>query len=536
LKLSARLSPRRGWLLATILLGCGLLGLTSAPVAVADTVDSADGRRIYRQGILPSGEPLTAIVVGDVPILGTQFSCHNCHGLSGLGAIEGKYIVPPIAGRFLYAASAQPNRPAYDNDSLARALRDGIDPTGRVLDPLMPRFVLSDDEIADLAAYLKGLSSGPSPGVDDEVIRLATVVTDDVDPDEREAVLAVLQTFVEEKNRQTRLESERWNRGKTPDSKLHTLYREWVLDVWTLSGAREDWDEQLESHYRRAPVFAMMGGLSAGSWSPVGRFCERHEIPCLFPATDMPDAGKADLYTLYFSRGLDLEADLIADHLATNPPAGVIQVYCAEAPARAAEKLRAALLQEGITVNDLGFDCGKSLPVAELTARMAAMPDAAVILWLRREQLASLEQPLPAARIYLSSTLLERDLDGPWPASSEAVFVAHPFYLPGASDSAMRRFLLWARTRGVEIRYPRLQAEAFFACFATKDALTHVRRYLVRDYVLDSLDHAQGLASYVPIYPRATLGPRQRFLTKGGYLLPVVDGRADTTNAAWIQP
>jgi mono/diheme cytochrome c family protein len=523
-------------LLAVILLGCGFAGLTSTPVVAADAADSADGRRIYRQGILPSGEPMSAIVVGDVPVLGTQFSCYNCHGLAGLGAIEGTYIVPPVAGRFLYAASLQPKRPAYDNDSLARALRDGVDPTGRALDPLMPRFVLSDDEVSALAAYLQGLSSAPSPGVDDKVIRFATVMTDDVDADKRDAVLAVLRTFFDEKNRQTRLESERWNRGTTPASKLPTLYREWALDVWTLTGPSAGWDEQLDSRYRRTPVFAMLGGLSAGSWSPIGRFCERHEIPCLFPATDLPDAGKTDLYTLYFSRGLDLEADLIASHLAAHPLAGVIQVYCAEAAARAAHKLRAALLQKGVTVEDLGFECGKSLPVAELAARMAATPDAAAILWLRREQLVGLEQPLPAARIYLSSSLLERDLDGPLPAAQGPVFVAHPFRLPGASDSALRRFFLWARTRGVEIRYPRLQAEAFFACFATKDALTHVRRYLVRDYVLDSLDHAQGLAAYVPIHPRATLGPRQRFLTKGGYLLPLIDGHADISNAAWILP
>jgi hypothetical protein len=167
---------------------------------------------------------------------------------------------------------------------------------------------------------------------------------------------------------------------------------------------------------------------------------------------------------------------------------------------------------------------------------MAATPDAAVILWLRREQLVDLEQPLPAARIYLSSTLLERDLDGPWPAASAPVFVAHPFRLPGASDSALLRFKLWARTRGVEVRYPRRQAEAFFACFAAKAALNRVRRYLVRDYALDSLDHAQGLASYVPIHPRATLGPRQRFLTKGGYMLPIVDGHPVTRDAAWILP
>jgi hypothetical protein len=176
------------------------------------------------------------------------------------------------------------------------------------------------------------------------------------------------------------------------------------------------------------------------------------------------------------------------------------------------------------------------VPVAELAARTAATPDAAVILWLRREQLVGLEQSLPAARVYLSSTLLKRDLDGPWSAASGPVFVAHPFRLPGASDSALRRFLLWARTRGIEIRYPRLQAEAFFACFAANDALSHVRRYLLRDYMLDSLDHAQGLALYVPIHPRPTLGPRQRFLTKGGYVLPIVDGSPETKDAAWVLP
>jgi hypothetical protein len=61
-------------------------------------------------------------------------------------------------------------------------------------------------------------------------------------------------------------------------------------------------------------------------------------------------------------------------------------------------------------------------------------------------------------------------------------------------------------------------------------------RFFVRDYVLDMLDHAQGLAAYLAIYPRPTLGPGQRFLSKGGYILPVVDGQPDTRGATWILP
>ena len=100
----------------------------------------------------------------------------------------------------------------------------------------------------------------------------------------------------------------------------------------------------------------------------------------------------------------------------------------------------------------------------------------------------------------------------------------------------MRRFELWAKTRGIDVIHPRHQAEAFFACLALRHALNHMGRFFVRDYVLDTLDHAQSLIAYLPIYPRATLGPGQRFLNKGGYVLPVVDGRIETAQAEWILP
>lgn len=531
-------SPGRGLLipLVALVLGFAIMGIQALPASAAGEPDPLAGRRIYREGIRPSGEPLTAMVVGDVPVLGTQFSCQSCHGRSGMGSAEGRYLVPAIAGRFLFAPSYQPGRPAYDGESLARALREGLDPTGRPLDPLMPRFRFSDDEVAALAAYLAGLSAVPAPGVDDKVIRLATVVTDDVSADVRDAVLEVIETYVDEKNRQTRLESQRPDRGSTPASRLPTTFREWALDVWTLTGPGEGWDEQLEQRYRSAPVFALLGGLSGGSWGPIGRFCERHEIPCLFPGTDLPDAGESDFYTLYFSRGLELEADLIANHLTGHPVRTVIQLFCAAASARAAAALRSVLQRKAITVQDLEYTCEETLPVVALASRMNAAPDAATVLWVRRDQLAGLGHLLPPGRIYVSSTLLNRDLDGPLFQVPGPVFVAHPYRLPGESDSALGRFTVWARTRGIEIRYPRLQAEAFFACLAANDALSHLRRYLVRDYVFDMLDHAQGLAVYLPIHARPTLGPGQRFLTKGGYILPVLDGHPATGSAVWIAP
>jgi cytochrome c553 len=505
--------------------------------ATDHTSDIDIGRHIYRDGLLPNGEPLTALVAGDVPILGTQFSCESCHGRSGMGAGESTYIVPPIAGPFLFSESPQPKRPPYDLTSLARVLREGVTPSGRTLDRLMPRFRLSDDNIASLAAYLAVLSADNSPGVDDRVIRFGTIMTEDVDPAEREGVLAVLRQFFEEKNRQTRLDSGRWDRGYTPESRLPTVFREWHLDVWTLTGPAESWGEQLERYYAAAPVFALVSGLGTGDWEPVSRFCEKREIPCLFPGTDLPDAQAGDFYTLYFSRGLKLEADLIAAHLASHPASGVVQVFCdASAAGAAVASLRQTLEARGQSTNDLQFDCDKPLPTAELATRLAANPDSAAVLWLRPSQLTGLEIPLPASRIYVSSILLGNQAPDSLRAAPGPVFEAYAFKLPGETDPAFRRFAVWAKTRKIELTAPRRQAEAYFACMALGYTVKHMRRFFVRDYALDMLEHSQGLAIYLPYHPRPTFGPDQRFLNKGGYVLPVVNGKPKATNAEWLLP
>jgi len=517
-----------------VLLGALMLAAPASVIAQHAEVDA--GLRMYRDGILRSGEPMTAIVAGDVSIVGTQFSCESCHGRSGMGTAEGAYIVPPIAAQFLFVESPQPKRPAYDNASLATVLRSGVTPSGRTLSTeLMPRYPLADADVSALSAYLATLSARNSPGVDDTVIRFATVVTEDVDPAQRDAVFAVLNRFAEERNRATRNDAERWDRGYTKESRLPTVFRDWVIDAWTLTGPSDTWDAQLERYYEQAPVFAMVSGLGQGSWEPVARFCEHNGIPCLFPGTDQPYAEDGDFYTYYFSRGLGLEAALIASHAAAQGVSKVLQVYCDRRLEPVASGLRAALQKSAISGDELVFDCADSVPVGRMTSLLAD-DDAAVVLWVTREQFAGLPQALPAGRLYVSSTLLDGTLDGPLARAPGPVFVAHPFLLPGKIDPALRRFELWAKTRDIDVTDPRHQAEAFFACLVLNDAVKHVGRFFVREFALDMLDHAQNLAAYVPVYPRPTLGPGQRFLTKGGYVLPIVDGKLDTSDAAWILP
>lgn len=513
--------------------------VASTGMTLADDISA--GQRIYRDGLLPSGKPLTALVAGDVPMLGTQFSCQSCHGRSGMGSLEGNYIVPPIAGQFLFAASPQPKRPAYDEKSLARVLESGVTPSGRTLDPLMPRFVLSEQEVAALTAYLRTLSARNSPGVDQKVIRFATVITDDVTGDEREAVMRILNTYAANKNRKTRLDDQRIDRGYTPDSKLPTVFREWKIDEWRLTGPVDTWNAQLEAYYRKAPVFVLLGGISHQSWGPMDRFCERHEIPCLFPSTDLPETRSGDFYTLHFSEGLYLDVELIARDLLdrdrhSTKDQKVLQISCSANGRMAAHRLHSELDTHRIKLEDLEFDCEHDAP-SKLAESLKARKNDTLILWLDRKGLDRVKPVLPQqATLYLSSTLLNRDLEGLAFPETDQVLIAHPYHLPGQMDSAMRRFQLWARLRHIPVTHPRYQSEAFFACLTINDVLKHMGRFFIRGFVLDMLDHAQGLAAYVPLYPQPSFGPGQRFLAKGGYLLPIHQGQPQTRDARWITP
>jgi mono/diheme cytochrome c family protein len=506
----------------------------------------AIGRRLYREGLLASGQPVEATVQGDVPVDGTQFTCVSCHRRAGMGAIEADRVVAPVSGQELYRPreSGYEPRPAYTDETLARVLREGIDPAGRAMDPLMPLYELPDREMAGLIAYLKTLSAEFSPGVTDEEIRFATVIAGDVDPALEKAMLDVLETFFDEKNRRTRHEVRRLEAGPWIRDYKYKAYRFWVFEPWRLKGPPQTWPAQLEEHYERRPAFALVSGVAAGDWRPIHDFCERRQIPCLLPNTDWPVTSGDDYYTMYFSKGLTLEAQAITRHLSEQPAAvRTLHVFREDGSGSAAARASrlAAREHESVSTVDWVLAPRERLSAHRLDERLDESGANAAMLWLGQEDLAELGPGFElgsGARIYLSSTLLDGDvsaLPDTMRARSSAV---HPYTLPEELKSRAGRVRGWLRSRKIDGPHERVRAQTYFACMMVGDALGHIKRYFYRDYFMDSLEHADRMAVYSAFYPRLSFGPGQRYLAKGCYVVPLGGDReqAPSARTSWVVP
>lgn len=121
----------------------------------AATSPQEAGRAIYEDGAI--GTQISATRDSQA-IARASAACAACHGASGLGASEGGVAAPALA--------YFPGDQAQITHWLAAALREGRGKDGRALSSAMPRYVISDEELAQLAAYVKSLPYPREQGLD----------------------------------------------------------------------------------------------------------------------------------------------------------------------------------------------------------------------------------------------------------------------------------------------------------------------------------------------------------------------------------
>ncbi len=505
----------------------------------------AVGKLIYREGRLGSGQALTATLASGVRVAGRQAACATCHRNSGLGAAEGENIIRPLTVPGFFAGQDNKRRYArrptlqlqelhYTDTAFEHALSAGVATDGRVLNPLMPRYVLAPADVSALRAYLSSVARQASPGVTGNDIHFATIIAPDADPRVRDATLQVLHAMVDARNAGTRGEKHRLQAGI---DHMHVTWRNWSLHVWELSGGVETWAAQLDRLYREQPVFAVVSG-AGHRWQPVHDFCESNEIPCLFPNLDVPGRAAPSGYNLYLTRGMLLEADVMAAHLTTLGWKGPVwQIrrddYLAEAGARAFESAWQAPGKE--PVQELVLRGADRLQSA--LAQVRAGGPAAVVLWLEGKDL---EQQVPFGLTADSPLLASGTLLGDaWPKLAapiaQQLLIAWPFTLPAPEGRRFDPVQSWLVTRGITSGDHRTQANTYFAVRIVSDTVAHLGNNYSRDYLIERLEHSADKALTTGAFPQLGLGPGQRFASKGAYLVQV-QGQALTPQSGWIVP
>lgn len=561
----------RAYVVASALLGACLLGLAApggalGAQAVTPPRDRA-GESIYLRGVLGSGAPLQGSREAGVVTSGEDAACVSCHQRSGLGSVEGNVSIPPVTGDYLfrsrargagepvlpYVGSLHGNRDPYTDATLARAIREGLDSQGRPLSYLMPRFALADEDMASLVAYLKELGARQVPGVTDTVLHFATIVTPDADPAKRSGMLDVLVNFVAQKNQfPLKPSPPMQTSGRTQYSKsLYMANRRWQLHVWELTGSASGWRAQLEKRLAAEPVYAVLSGVGGPTWAPVHEFCEQNAIPCLFPNVEVPVVAERDFYPLYFSRGVLLEAQLVARSLlgAGGSPAvqEVEQVYRAGDAGEAAARALAALLEKGgVTVRSTVLRAGApgrgvaaALQSAVRHEETRETRERALVLWLRPADVAGLgDAPPDGSRVYLSGLMggLEHSpLAAAW---RPRIVMTYPFDLPSRRGIRVDYPLGWFSYRHIPVVAEQVQTDTYLACSLLADVLNRMADNFSRPYLVEQLQESLEHRLITGYYPHLALASHQRFASKGGYLVRFRDaeGPALVAQGDWIVP
>ncbi len=151
------------------------------------TASEERGRAIYF-GEKGSALDTAEVQIGDLKtkLPARTFPCASCHGRTGAGnaergaqpsqinrdALTRPYTVKEASGR---------KRPPYTSSSFRNAVRGGKDPASNLLSEAMPRYGLTDKQLADVWAFLAVMAEAADPGITDDTLTVG-IVLDPVHP------------------------------------------------------------------------------------------------------------------------------------------------------------------------------------------------------------------------------------------------------------------------------------------------------------------------------------------------------------------
>lgn len=477
------------------------------------TSEERRGKALYLRGESSSGQEITA-VLNDLDVPGSTLTCAGCHGLRGEGKTEGGVTAGNLVWSNLtktYGHTHDNGRKhgAFSDTSFIRALTAHVDPAGNNLAVAMPAFRMSQQDTADLIAYLKRIDTDLDPGVSDDKIVIGTLLP------EKSALTGlaqsmedVLKAYFAEIN----------SRGGIYNRRI---------ELRVLNGNAATTVTNMKQLIDDNQVFAIVSGLTAGAENGVASLSREREIPFIGPSTLMPDrASPLNRYIFYLLPGLKEQARSLVNFAVKKQQKAHVAIV---SPDSEFSKAIAMSVEDQEKKSGLGsttsifysHDVFKAKEyVSELkgkgvdTVFMLGSADDAAALF--KEAQASGWSP----NVYLLGTLVGRSTPEMVPvAMKDRVFFAFPTVPADVTASGAAEYSGLLQRNKINSTHAAAQASAIAAAKILVYALERCGKDLTREQLITTLE---GLYEFdTGLMPKITFGPNRRIGALGAYVVTI---------------
>ncbi len=479
------------------------------------TTEEKRGKAFYLRGETASGQEVTALM-SDIDVPASTLTCAGCHGLRGQGITEGGVTAGPLTWSFLtkpYGHSDEGGRkhPAFSETSFVRMLTLGLDPAGNKLAVAMPTYRMSQEDMANLIAYLKRIETDTDPGVSDTSIVLGTVLPEKTALSGlAQSMGEVLQTYFAEIN----------SRGGIYNRKieLRVMHGDSKL---TVSNMKRLIDQE--------QVFAIVSGLSAGAEDGVAALTQEKEIPFIGPSTLMPQRGApVNRYVFYLLPGLKEQARALATFAARKTDSANSRVAIVSPDMQFNRSIVASIEEQVKKVNwktvttsyyaQDGFSASKY--VGEFKGKGI---DTVFFLDSGVEATAMLKEAETAGwtpSIYMLGTLVGQHIaDAVTIKTKDRIFLAFPTVPADVSEIGAAEYSALLQRNKLQSTHAAAQASAIAAAKILVHALELCGKDLSRERLITTLE---GLYEYdTGLMPKITFGPNRRIGALGAYVVTI---------------
>jgi ABC-type branched-subunit amino acid transport system substrate-binding protein len=497
-----------------------LLVVMLANVTLAQSAELSDqalrGKRIYVEGESESGSPINAIVSsGGTAISASILPCIGCHGDDGKGRPEGGVVPSDITWNKLTATYGHEHaygraHPAFDEKSVAVAIIAGADPAANALDVAMPRYDMSEADMADLIVYLQHIEDDLDPGLTEDTIRIGSIL-----PLEGSlqglglAMKQVLDAYFTDVN---------------ASGGIHGRKIELVVADYKPDAAQSGW--QVRDLLEQQSVFAMVSGYAAGIETQIAALAEELEVPMIGPHTQLPQEGNGlDRHSFYLVSGLIQQSAVLARHGVSAKNRGSRQVAVVrpvgEIYDRALQRVEAELQTKGETV---ALSLMYQPPFFDATDVAQVLSEKGIDTVLFFGQAADLRRLANEASerdwhpdLLLPGVFAGKDMFEVSEQFAGRVFVAYSSIPSDHTTGGVQAFEKLHSEHDLDYQHSTAQISAYVAAEVLVESLKRSGRALSREKLMTALE---SLAEFQPgLMPPISYNRSRRIGAFGGYVV-----------------